>query len=115
MKEEQKWRVADRSAEERTRVEQQKPLKDPLWRTCRHAPGLTVCSALVLVCVGVSVLELVRSSEMQSRILSLEQWQRDTQLSSWMLSLEQVEPFILGRLDQLLEEVSALVWPCPHE
>lgn len=50
----------------------------------------------------------VRTSELQSRIVSMEQQQRDAQLSAWMLSVEQVEPVILGILDQILEEVSAL-------
>lgn len=108
MEEEQK------PAEERTQVEQQKPFRGLLWRTCRHAPGLAVCIALLVLCLGVCVFDFVRTSEMQSRIVSLEQRQRDTQLSA-MLSLEQVEPFILGRLDQILEEVSPVMWACPHE
>ncbi|KAF7667871.1 hypothetical protein LDENG_00040780 [Lucifuga dentata] len=53
----------------------------------------------------------VRTSELQSRIVNLEQQQRDAQLSAWMLSLEQVEPVIFGRLDQILEEKLAARLP----
>lgn len=47
----------------------------------------------------------VRTSELQSRIVTLEQQQLGVQLSAWMRSVEQVEPVILDRLDRILEEV----------
>lgn len=110
MEGEQKWGVTSKPGEERrTRAEQ--PSKQPLWRHWRHLSGLSVCIAVSVLCLGVCVVVFVRTSELQSRIVSLEQ-QRDAQLSAWMLSLEQVEPVILGRLDQILEEVSALLRKC---
>lgn len=103
MEEDQKWRVTDTSNMQRTCSEQQ-PCKKPLWRNWRDLSGITICITLSLLSLGVCVLVFLRTSELQSRIVNLEK-QRDTQLSSW-ISLEQVEPVILGRLDQILEEVS---------
>ncbi|KAM7384985.1 hypothetical protein PAMP_001089 [Pampus punctatissimus] len=57
----------------------------------------------------------MRTSELQSRIVSLEQQQREAQLSAWMLSVEQVEPVIWGRLDQILEEKLAARLPKTRE
>ncbi|XP_061601160.1 collagen alpha-1(XIII) chain-like [Cololabis saira] len=108
MGEEQKWR-----AEERTRLEQQDPSKGPVWRTCRSAPGsagLAVCVALALLCAGVCVLELVRSAELRARIARLEQ-----RLPAGTWAPEQVEPFILGRLDQILDEKLAARLPKSRE
>ena len=89
----------------RTHREQQKPSKQPLWRNWRDLSGVTLCIAVSVLCIGVCVVVFVRTSELQSRIVSLEQ----QQLSAWMLSLEQVEPVIMGRLDRILEEVSRLL------
>lgn len=98
----QKWGVQDkRTSWER----QQQPSK--MRRNWRDFSGVTVCIAASVMCLGVCIVVLVRTSELQSRIVSLEQ-QRDAQLSPWMLSLEQVELIILGRLDQILDEVSVV-------
>lgn len=108
MEEDQKWGVSGKPAEERrTRGEQQQPSKQPPWRNWRDLSGITICIAVSVLCLGVCIVVFVRTSELQSRIVSLEQQQRDAQLSAWMLSLEQVEPVILGRVEQILEEVSA--------
>lgn len=50
------------------------------------------------------MLLYLRTSDLQSRVLSLEK-DRDPSISSW-ISLEQVEPVLWSRLDQILEEVS---------
>jgi len=50
------------------------------------------------------VLLYLRTSDLQSRVLILEK-DRDPRISSW-ISLEQVEPVLWSRLDQILEEVS---------
>lgn len=100
MEEDPKWGVPVKPGEaRRTRGEQQQPL----WRHWRDVCGATICTAVALLCVGFCVVVFVRTSELQSRIVSLEQQQRD----AWMSTVEQVEPVILGRLDQILEEVSA--------
>lgn len=110
MEEDQKWGEAGKPSEDRrTRGEQQHPSKKLQWRNWRNLSGVTICMALSLLCLGVCIMVFVRTSELQSRIVSLEQQQRDAQLSAWMLSVEQVEPVILGRLDQILEEVSATI------
>ena len=102
MKEDQKWGVPGMPGEaRRIRGEQQQPL----WRHWRDLCSATICTAVALLCIGFCVVVFVRTSELQSRILSLEQQQQ--QRDAWMLSVEQVEPVILGRLDQILEEVSA--------
>lgn len=63
-----------------------------------------VCISVSALCFGLCVFVLMRTMELQSRILSLEQ-QQDEKFTAWMMTLEQVEPLIVGRLDQLLEEV----------
>lgn len=93
MEQEKKRGVAGKPAEQR-RV----GLKQPLWR---DLSCVTFCIAVSVLSVGVWIVVFVRTSELQSRIVSLEQ----QRLSAWMLSVEQVEPVILGRLDQILEEV----------
>lgn len=117
MEEDPKWGVSDRLGEKRSdgaqhqhqqKQKQKQPSKQPLWRNWRDLFGLTVCIALSVLCIGVCVVVFVRTSELQSRIVSLEQQQRDAQLSAWMRTVEQVEPVIMGRLDRILEEVSAL-------
>ncbi|XP_073338441.1 collagen alpha-1(XIII) chain-like [Pagrus major] len=98
MEEYQKWGVPGKPGEaRRTRGEQQ---QQPLWRHWRDLSGATISTAVALLCIGFCIVVFVRTSELQSRIVSLEQQQRD----AWMLSVEQVEPVILGRLDQILEE-----------
>ncbi|KAK9542013.1 hypothetical protein VZT92_002016 [Zoarces viviparus] len=116
MDEHQKWGVAGKPGEERrTRGEQQQPSKQPLWRNWRDLPGVMICIAASVLCLGVCIVVLVRTSELHNRIVSLEQRQRDAQLSAWMLSPEQVEPVILGRLDQILEEKLAARLPKTRE
>lgn len=68
--------------------------------------GAALCVAAALLFFGVCSAVFVWISELQSRIVHLEERQ-DAQISAWMRSAEQVEPAILGRLDHLLEEVSA--------
>lgn len=111
MGEDQKWGVTGKPGEERRTLgeQQQQSSKQLLWRNWRDLSGITICIAVSVLCLGVCIVVFVRTSELQSRIVSLEQQQRDAQLSAWMLSLEQVEPIILGRLDQILEEVGALL------
>lgn len=111
MEEDPKWGASDRPGEERSggaQQKQQQPSKQSLWRNWRDLFGVTVCIALSVLCIGVCVVVFVRTSVLQSRIVSLEQQQRDAQLSAWMRTVEQVEPVIMGRLDGILEEVSAL-------
>ncbi|KAI3363183.1 hypothetical protein L3Q82_011550 [Scortum barcoo] len=107
MEEAQRWGVAGKPAEERRTPgeQQERASKQPLRRNWRDLSGVTICIAVAVLCLGVCIVVFVRTSELQSRIVSLEQ-QRDAHLSAWMLSLEQVEPVILGRLDQILEEGS---------
>lgn len=111
MEEGQKWALASKADDEK-RVsceQQQQPSK--VRRNWRDSSGITICIAVSVICLGICIVILGRTSELQSRMLNLEQ-QRDAQLSSWMLSLEQVEPIILGRLDQILDEVSVLHKKC---
>lgn len=111
MEEGQKWAAAGKPGEERTRgaqQQQQQPLKQPLWTNWRDLSGVTVCIAVSVLCIGVCVVVFVRTSELQSRIVRLEQQQREAQLSAWIRSVEQVEPVIMGRLDRILEEVRTL-------
>lgn len=99
MEENQKWEGADKAAEERTQ-------RAPLHTNCRDLCGAAVCVAASLLFLGVCSAGFVWISELQSRIVHLEQRQ-DAQISAWMRSAEQVEPTILGRLDHVLKEVSA--------
>lgn len=103
--ERQTWGLAGKAGEKTRTYKQQQPSK--MRRNWRDFSGVTICIAVSAMCLGVCIVVLVRTSELESRIITLEQ-NRDAQLSSWMLSLEQVEPIILGRLDQILNEVSVL-------
>ncbi|XP_063731565.1 uncharacterized protein LOC134859159 [Eleginops maclovinus] len=114
MCEDQKWGGAGKQGEERrTRSAQQS--KQPLWRNWKDLSGVSICIAVSLLCLGVCIVVFVRSSELQSRLVSLEQQQRDAQLSAWMVSLEQVEPVIMGRLDRILDEKLAARLPKTRE
>ncbi|TDH00978.1 hypothetical protein EPR50_G00175390 [Perca flavescens] len=104
MDENQKWGVAGKPGDTAAS-------KQPLWRNWRDMSAVTICVALSVLCLGVCSVVCVRSSELQSRIVSLEQQQR----GAWMLSLEQVEPVILGRLDQILDEKLAARLPKTRE
>ncbi|KAM7408082.1 hypothetical protein PAMA_001979 [Pampus argenteus] len=116
MEMDQKWGVAGREGEDRrTGGEQRHPSQKPRWRKLKELSGVTICTALSLLCLGVCVVFSVRTSELQSRIVSLEQQQREAQLSAWMLSVEQVEPVIWSRLDQILEEKLAARLPKTRE
>lgn len=72
--------------------------------------GVAVCVALSLFCIGVCVVIFTRTSDLQSRLLRLEQQHWDAKFSAWMQSVEQVEPVILERLDRILEEVRLHTW-----
>lgn len=91
-----------------TRGEQRKAgrqQKLQCWtQKCGDPLCVALCAAASLLCFGVCSALFVRTSELQTRILSLEQ-QRDAQLSAWMLSVDQVESVILGRLTRILDEV----------
>lgn len=102
MEKDQKWKVLPPSVTERTCSEH--PCKKRFWKNWQDLSGVTVCAALTLMCLGFCTLIYLRTSELQSRILNLES-QRDAGLSGW-IALEQVEPVILSRLDQILEEVT---------
>ncbi|XP_071337600.1 collagen alpha-1(XXIII) chain-like [Trachinotus anak] len=117
MEQDRKWGGTGKPCEEwRVRGgQQQQPLNQPLWRNWRDLSGVTICIALSVLCLGVCFVVFVRASELQSRIVSLEQQQRDAQISAWRLSLEQVEPIIFGRLDQILEEKLAVKLPKTRE
>lgn len=99
MEENHKWEATGKAAGERTQGA-------PLRRNGRDLCGAAICVAAALLFLGVCSAVFVRISELQSRIVHLEQ-QQDAQISAWMRSAEQVEPAILGRLDHVLEEVSA--------
>ncbi|TRY65566.1 hypothetical protein DNTS_024062 [Danionella cerebrum] len=64
----------------------------------------TACVAFVVF--GVCVLLYLRTSDLQSRVLSLEK-DRNPRINSW-ISSEQVEPLLWSRLDQMLEERRAI-------
>ncbi|KTG45735.1 hypothetical protein cypCar_00007706, partial [Cyprinus carpio] len=101
--EDMKLRVSPQSALERTCVQhpcQKRPLTN--WK---DACGICVC----LISFGVCVLLYLRTSDLQSRVLSLEK-DRDPRISSW-ISVEQVEPVLWSRLDQILEEKLAARLP----
>ena len=104
MEEEQQWRATGHPKVRRT-CDDKDACKKPLWRNFGDSAGLTICIILSLLSLGVCTAVFLRTSELQSRIFSLEQ-QRDSQVTAWMSS-EQVEPVILARLDRILEEVSA--------
>ncbi|KAL6101465.1 col13a1 [Pungitius sinensis] len=116
MNEHQTWEVAGKpSGERRIRGEQQRPSKQPLWRTWSNLPSVMICIAACVLCLGVCIVVLLWTSELQTRVVSLEKRHRDAQLSAWMFSLEQVEPVILGRLDQILDEKLAARIPKTRE
>ncbi|KAM9726946.1 collagen alpha-1(XIII) chain-like [Menidia menidia] len=75
----------------------------------RDLPGFGACLAACALCLGACLFVLVRSSELKSRIVSLEQ-QQDA-----CMSAAQVEPFILARLDTILEEKLAAHLPKHRE
>ncbi|XP_069098366.1 collagen alpha-1(XIII) chain-like [Pleurodeles waltl] len=60
------------------------------------------CAAVSLLSLVVSLLAQSGTSDLQTRVLSLED-ERRAQLSA-LLSADQMETTILGRVDQLLEE-----------
>lgn len=105
MLEEKGWKGASQSAFDRGCV--------ALHRTgdgerCCRLPlllgfGLPGVSLLSLV---LSLLLYFRTSDLQSRVSHLEA-DRSSQLPAW-LSADQMETAILGRVDQLLEEVCVL-------
>ncbi|XP_056251991.1 collagen alpha-1(XXIII) chain-like [Seriola aureovittata] len=115
MEQDRKWGDTGKPGEEWRSHGEQQQQKPPLWRNWRDLSGITICIVLSVLCLGVCILVFVRTSELQSRIVSLEQQQRDAQLSAWRLSLEQVEPIILDRLDQILEEKLAVKLPKTRE
>lgn len=102
MEEDMKWKGSRASNTERTCSEH--PCRRSFGTKRVDACAAVVSTALSLVAFGICLLVYLRTSELQSRVLNLEK-QRDPELSGW-ISLEQVEPILLSRLDQMLEEVS---------
>nr|XP_057933171.1 collagen alpha-1(XXIII) chain-like [Doryrhamphus excisus] len=83
----------------RSQKNPQKNASKKLQLRCREVSAVTL--ALLLLCFGVCIGVLVRTTTLlQSRIVRLEQ----QQISAWMFSLEQVEPLLLDRLDQILDK-----------
>ncbi|KAJ3610289.1 hypothetical protein NHX12_022382 [Muraenolepis orangiensis] len=106
----QQWKsTSGHEARRRTCYAEQDACERPLWRTL--GSGLTLCVALSLLSLGVCTAVFLRTSELQSRISSLEQ-QRG--VSGWM-SPEQVDPVWLARLDSILEEKLAARLPKTRE
>lgn len=95
---EQDSKVSRGSAGERTCAEH------PCPRRMEVCGAVAVCVALCLFSLGVCVLVYLRTSELHTRVNSMEK-NREPQYSAWMF-LEQVEPVLLKRLDQMMEEVS---------
>ncbi|KAB5581773.1 hypothetical protein PHYPO_G00179520 [Pangasianodon hypophthalmus] len=109
---EQDTKVSRDSAGERTCAEH--PCKSGAWpRRMEVCGAVAVCVALCLFSLGVCVLVYLRTSELQARVNSLEK-HREPQQSAWMV-LEQVEPVLLNRLDQMLEEKLASRLPKTRE
>lgn len=96
--EDMKLRVSPQSSQERTCV--QHPCQKHILTNWKDVCAICVC----LISFGVCMLLYLRTSDLQSRVLSLEK-DRDPRISSW-ISLKQVEPVPWSRLDQILEEVS---------
>ncbi|XP_007577680.1 collagen alpha-1(XIII) chain-like [Poecilia formosa] len=97
-------KILDRPGEKRrNHTERQQLLKQPLLSSWKNLNGIMVGMFVSVLSLGLCILVIMRTSELQSRILSLEQ-QQDAKLSAWMMTLEQVEPLIMSRVDQLLEE-----------
>lgn len=101
--EDQKCPAASRSSTGRTCSEH--PCEHRLYRSFRDLPWVAACCALSLLSLGVCVFVYLKTSELQHRLLNLEK-DRDSRPSAW-LSGDQVEPMIIDRLDQILEEVSS--------
>lgn len=98
--------AAGRAGEKRSGGARQLLEKPARRRSWGDVLGVAVCVALALFCVGLCAVVFARTSDLQSRLLRLEQQQHwDAKLSAWMQSAEQVEPVILERLDRILEEV----------
>ncbi|KAL4641107.1 collagen alpha-1(XIII) chain isoform X1 [Arapaima gigas] len=111
MEDNQKWTTASTPRVGRTFREH--PCRKVAQRSSRELAGVTACCALSLFSLGVCLLGYLRTSELQSRVLNLER-ERDTRLSAWV-SPDQVEPVILGKLDQILEEKLAARLPRMRE
>ncbi|XP_056326409.1 collagen alpha-1(XXIII) chain-like [Danio aesculapii] len=101
--EDMKSRVSPQSGWERTCG--QHPCQKRLLTNWKDVCAFCAC----LISFGVCVLLYLRTSDLQSRVLSLEK-DRDPRISSW-ISLEQVEPVLWSRLDQILEEKLAARLP----
>ncbi|XP_057704074.1 collagen alpha-1(XXIII) chain-like [Corythoichthys intestinalis] len=106
METEQKWTTGKTS--QKLQKSSDKKLK---WHNWRDFSSVTICFALSMLSVGVCIGVFVRTTALQSRIVNLEQ----QTLSAWMLSLEQVEPVILERLDQILDKKLAARLPKTRE
>ncbi|MEQ2176809.1 hypothetical protein XENOCAPTIV_019787, partial [Xenoophorus captivus] len=104
MEDERQCKVLDKPGEKRiNQTEQQRLSKQPLWSRWKNMSGIIVCVSMCVLCLGLCFFVIMRTLELQSRLQSLEQ-QQDAKFSAWMMTLEQVEPFIMGRVDQLLAE-----------
>ncbi|XP_052469814.1 collagen alpha-1(XXV) chain-like [Carassius gibelio] len=101
--EDMKMRISPEFSQERTCV--QHPCQKRLLTNWKDMCGICVC----LISFGVCVLLYLRTSDLQSRVLSLEK-DRDPRISGW-ISVEQVEPVLWSRLDQILEEKLAAHLP----
>ncbi|XP_065152039.1 collagen alpha-1(XXV) chain-like [Paramisgurnus dabryanus] len=97
--EEMKSRGSSQSSRGRTF---EHPCQKRIWTNRKDLCGICACIALSFISFGFCVLLYLRTSDLQTRLLSLEQ-QRDPGMSSW-ISLEQVEPVLWSRLDQILDE-----------
>ncbi|XP_048863744.1 collagen alpha-1(XXV) chain-like [Brienomyrus brachyistius] len=109
--EEQKCRAASRSSIGRTCSEH--PCDYRLHRSFRDLPWVAACCALSLLSLGVCIFVYLKTSELQHRLLNLEN-DRDSRSSAWF-SADQVEPKIIDRLDQILEEKLAARFPRVRE
>ncbi|XP_062852438.1 collagen alpha-1(XIII) chain-like [Trichomycterus rosablanca] len=70
-----------------------------------------LCVALCCLSLGFCVMVYVRTSELQDRVFSLEKHREPHQ----SVFLEQLEPVLLKRLDQMLEEKLASRLPKTRE
>ncbi|XP_067876406.1 collagen alpha-1(XIII) chain-like [Heterodontus francisci] len=70
------------------------------WRHCPDISGV-VCCLLSIVSLGFCILVHYRTSDLQTRVSYLEE-ERQV-LSAW-LSMDQMEPTIFNRVDQLVDE-----------
>ncbi|XP_056386668.1 collagen alpha-1(XIII) chain-like [Hyla sarda] len=80
------------------------PCRTEDCRKCSRFPALLACGFTLLsgFSLVLSLLVLCRTSDLQSRVSDLEKF-RYTHLSA-LVSADQMETAILGRVDQLLEE-----------